>query len=254
MATVAVEEAVTTRLEITGGAVSPWSLLVVLAQATGLDEAALAHEDHHVGDLTLSGMSSWAQVPVALTVSARADGRVTAVLTAGPATRAEGRGDEADRDAVADAALAAAGDWLDVPGVRWRWRTVGCVDDAWHCGWRLAVGGGRRHPVPAPPVAAWRRWTALGVDWAGLLVGYGLLALVLLLHLLQTASPTPVALAVAATVALIRQVTAGVAWVVDPSDSAPRRWWIRLVVAVENRGLTVLLAAAVIVLGGGWLA
>lgn len=280
MVTVAVEEAVTTRLEITGGAVSPWGLLVVLAQATGLDEAALTQDDGQVpDDLSLSGVSTWAQVPVVLVVAAQMGGRVMAVLTVGPPAREEGRGDVADRDAVADAALAAAADWLDVPTVRWHWRSPDCVDASWHCGWRLASDGRRHHPTPVspaptPPVAAWRRHLAAAFDAAlfhaaSLLVLLAVAGLVVrrwgldlagldaawVESLVWRAGTGRHAMALVALAVLARRAADVLTAVLDPADPDewPWRWWARGAAAVRDVALVVLLAAAVVLLGGGWL-
>ncbi|WP_163554362.1 hypothetical protein, partial [Candidatus Frankia alpina] len=216
--------------------------------------------------------TSWAGMLAQLVVEEMADGGVVAVLTS--------LGGESDRTAhLHDVVLEAAAEWLDADGegvgVVWRWTSDRCAPHSWHCGWGVLGGG---HPAPAPvavavAVAAWRRRVALVVDWLTHLGGALTAGVVLTGVLMRLAgraghgvweaawwAATPRhAVMLAAAVALTRQVAGVVGVVLDPADEPraagwPACWWDRLGAVVEVTGPAVLLAAAVIALGGGWLA
>jgi hypothetical protein len=251
----------TTRIEITRGQVSPWSLLVRLAQAAGLDDGLPATgEGHELREMAVTG-TTWAGAPARLEVSRTLLGRVVATLTVDSL-------EEAARDGLHDAVVESAAAWLDVDGVRWRWSSSTCAEGAWHCGWRLAAA---HHPaLPAAPVPAWRRWTALVVDWTGRIAGQVLMLAALvgagvplfgtgllrggLLDLVLAVSPVRVVLMLLAGGLLVLRVSAIAADVLDPGDAVVPRWWVHAWHHVQDAATTVLLAVAVVLLGGGWLA
>jgi hypothetical protein len=251
----------TTRIEITRGQVSAWSLLVRLAQAAGLDDGLPATgEGHELREMAVTG-TSWAGAPARLEVSRTLLGHVVATLTVEAA-------EEEARAGLHDAVLESAAAWLDdLDGVRWRWSSTACADGAWHCGWRLAAA---HHPAPVMPVTAWRRGLALAIDWPASLASYALGGLAwvgLLLHLLgsrsglhpgrladllwQAGTPGHAAALLAGAV-LARRVAAVAVDMLAPDGVAPR-WWVHAWHHVQDCATVVLLAAVVVVLGGGWL-
>ncbi|MCK9895208.1 hypothetical protein [Frankia sp. AgB32] len=254
----------TTRIEITGGSVDAWALLVELAQAGGLDQAVpprLAPDSAEITSVEVAG-ELWDGLTARLVVEPAAGGGLAATLTT---TGGEAE-DPADTTHLHGRVLNEAAVWLDERRVVWRWTSDRCAPESWHCGWRLTA---THHPAPTVPVAAWRRWVALVVDWTGAIAGWALALAALvgagvpvvgtgrlhggLLDLVMAVSPPRIVLALGAAALLAREVSAVACYVLDPSEDAPRRWWVRVWQGVQDSAVTVLLAGAVIALGGGWL-
>ncbi|WP_165699155.1 hypothetical protein [Candidatus Frankia alpina] len=167
-----------------------------------------------------------------------------------------------------DTVLEAADAWLDERYIPWRWTSDSCPPESWHCGWRLTA---TRHRAPAVPVAAWRRWVALGVDWAVTVLSTAVTIWTLCgvaLHLsgahvhhrrgvawigaLIGRMGTPVTAVVLLAAVVLNRVGLVACGVLDPAADAPRRGWVRGWHGAQDHGVTVLLAAAVIALGAGW--
>ncbi len=260
----------TTRIETTAGAVDRWALLVVLAGAVGLDGAmppAAGVEAHEIASMEVAG-EPWDGLTARLVVEPT-DGGLAATLT----TTGGEPEDATEIENLHGRVLDEGGRWLDQWPVVWRWTSDRCAPQSWHCGWRLTA---TRHPVPAVPavpVATWRRWLAGGVDWAVMVLSTAVTIWTLCgvaLHLSgahvhhrrgvawigaligRIGTPLTAVVLLAAVVALSRfgLVACGV---LDPAADAPRRGWVRAWHGAQDHGVTVLLAAAVIALGGGWL-
>ncbi len=259
----------TTRIEITGrsvGSVDAWALLMELARLAGLDEAVpprLSPDTTEIASVEVSGVT-WAGLQARVVVEPTAGGGLAATLTSSG-------GDDEDIADLHCVVLDEVAVWLDERPVVWRWTTDGCAPEAWHCGWRLITGRHRR-PEPARPVAPWRRWVALAVDWPVTAVTVWVTPLVLVAVLARLIEPGRVlhgpgvladlwwwagapatAAALLAGAVLVRRVADITATVLDPDDDAPRRWWARLTAVVQEMTPVLLLGAAVVALGAGWL-
>jgi hypothetical protein len=258
----------TTRIEITGRSVDAWALLMELARLAGLDEAVpprLSPDTTEIASVEVSGVT-WAGLQARVVVEPTAGGGLAATLTSTG-------GDDEDIADLHCVVLDEVAVWLDERPVVWRWTTDRCAPEAWHCGWRLTTGRHQR-PEPARPAAAWRRWTALAVDWPVSVVSTVLNTLAMwgvLLHplgrgrigtgwvadlLWTTGRPAHAAVLVAAAF-LARRAADIVAVVLDPAAVEPRgwpsRWWARLAAVLVGTAPALLLGTAVVLLGGGWL-
>jgi hypothetical protein len=263
-----------TRLEVTSAPVDAWGLLVVLAGEVGLAHGTpplAAPGGHEIRDMELSGRT-WtggtARLVVTPVVTLFGEEAVSVLLTSSGT-------DEAAEAHLHDRLVERAGDWLHERDLRWRYRQEWCAPGAWHCGWALSTGHQPHptvvQPVPVRPVARWRRWLAVAVDWPASLAGYALGGAAwvgLLLHLLGSraglhpgrladllwrAGVPGHALALLAGAFLAHRVAAVAVDVLDPDGVTPP-WWVHAWHHAQDCATTVLLAGAVIALGGGWLA
>lgn len=213
-------------------------LLVVLARAAGLGHVEPVETvTPGMACLTVQGTVPAGQTVLTVEMapaSPAASARTAVYLHITPV----GGGAWDEEELLLSAVLDTAAEWLDQHGAVWRWTSDRCAPEAWHCGWRLT---GWTHPVPpAGPVAAWRRWSALAVDWAGVLAAQVLVVLAvagLLIHLagpgrlrpgwtldvLWAAGELPAAAALLAAGLLVRRLLGAVALVVDPQDYPVRR-------------------------------
>jgi len=259
-----------TRLEITSGGVDAWALLVALAGEVGLAHGTpplVAPGSSEIRDMELAG-DTWTGGTARLVVTPTGDSGADVLLTSSGL-------DEADEAHLHELLIQRAADWLDERDLRWRYRQEWCAPGAWHCGWALSTGHPPRptvaRPMPVRPAARWRRGLAVAVDWPASLAGYALGGAAwvgLLLHLLGSraglhpgrladllwrAGVPGHALALLAGAFLAHRVAAVAVDVLDPDGVTPP-WWVHAWHHAQDCATTVLLAGAVIALGGGWLA